>query len=80
MVVISYFCRMDNATSLTMPADIKLSFDKFREEVLADFRIACISREASLLARKEVLTASPLTRGPHLQSTPAAARVQTGGV
>lgn len=39
-----------------MPADAKLSFDKFREEVLADYRVACISREASLLARKEVLT------------------------
>jgi len=47
---------MDNATPLTMSADAKLSFDKFREEVLADYRIACISREASLLARKEVLT------------------------
>ena len=47
---------MDNATPLTMPADIKLSFDKFRDEVLGDYRIACISREASLLARKEVLT------------------------
>ena len=56
MVVISYFCHMDNATPLTMSADAKLSFDKFREEVLADYRIACISREASLLARKEVLT------------------------
>ncbi len=33
----------------------KLSFEKFREEVLNDFRIACISREASLLGRKEVL-------------------------
>jgi pyruvate/2-oxoglutarate/acetoin dehydrogenase E1 component/TPP-dependent pyruvate/acetoin dehydrogenase alpha subunit len=40
----------------TMPADSKLSFDKFREEVLNDYRIACISREASLLGRKEVLT------------------------
>jgi len=39
-----------------MPAEAKLSFDKFREEVLSDYRIACISREASLLARKEVLT------------------------
>lgn len=56
MVVISYFCHMDNATSLTMQTDAKLSFDKFREEVLTDYRIACISREASLLARKEVLT------------------------
>ncbi len=34
----------------------KLSFDKFREEVLLDFRIVCESREASLLGRKEVLT------------------------
>lgn len=29
---------------------------KFKEEALEDFRIACISREASLLGRKEVLT------------------------
>ncbi len=34
----------------------KLSFDKFRNEVLNDYRVACISREASLLGRKEVLT------------------------
>src|SRR6201991_1732536 len=34
----------------------KLSFDHFRNEVLKDFRICCISREASLLGRKEVLT------------------------
>src|SRR6476661_6147868 len=34
----------------------KLSFDSFREEVLQDYRWVCISREASLLGRKEVLT------------------------
>lgn len=34
----------------------KLSFERFREEVLHDFKIACISRETSLLGRKEVLT------------------------
>ena len=34
----------------------KLSFDKFREEVLKDYQSACESREASLLGRKEVLT------------------------
>src|SRR5690349_1119737 len=56
MVVISYFCLIDNTTPLTMPADIKLSFDKFRDDVLRDYRVACISREASLLGRKEVLT------------------------
>lgn len=34
----------------------QLSFDHFRNEVLQDYRMACISREASLLGRKEVLT------------------------
>src|ERR1700743_3743291 len=42
------------------PGDVldheKLCFDKFREEVLKDYRSACESREASLLGRKEVLT------------------------
>lgn len=43
-----------------IPNDIlseeKLSFDRFREEVLNDYRLACESRETSLLGRKEVLT------------------------
>ena len=39
-----------------MPAHEKLSFDKFRGEVLNDYKIVCISREVSLLGRKEVLT------------------------
>lgn len=39
-----------------MLSDEKLSFDRFREEVLNDYRICCESREASLLGRKEVLT------------------------
>ena len=34
----------------------QLSFDNFRREVIEDYRLACISREASLLGRKEVLT------------------------
>src|SRR4249919_458969 len=34
----------------------KLSFDRFRNEVLKDYRVACESRETSLLGRKEVLT------------------------
>jgi pyruvate/2-oxoglutarate/acetoin dehydrogenase E1 component/TPP-dependent pyruvate/acetoin dehydrogenase alpha subunit len=33
-----------------------LSFDKFREEVLGDYRWVSLSREVSLLGRKEVLT------------------------
>jgi len=46
---------MESANPSTLAAE-KLSFDKFRDEVLNDYRIACISREASLLGRKEVLT------------------------
>lgn len=34
----------------------KLSFEAFRDEVLKDYKLACESREASLLGRKEVLT------------------------
>ncbi len=34
----------------------KLSFDNFRNAVLTDYKIACESRETSLLGRREVLT------------------------
>lgn len=34
----------------------ELDFQTFKTEVLNDYRLACISREASLLGRKEVLT------------------------
>jgi len=34
----------------------KLSFDEFKKEVLKDFRIALLSRECSILGRREVLT------------------------
>ncbi|HYE53491.1 MAG TPA: thiamine pyrophosphate-dependent enzyme [Chitinophagaceae bacterium] len=37
-------------------ASQKLSFDRFREEVLKDYQVVCESRETSLLGRKEVLT------------------------
>ncbi len=47
---------MDNPSPDTIADTSQLSFDKFREEVLADFRITCISREISLLGRKEVLS------------------------
>ena len=39
-----------------MNMDSRLSFEEFRKEVLNDYRLACESREVSLLARKEVLT------------------------
>jgi len=47
---------MENANPEILTDEGKLSFDKFREEVLSDYRMACISRETSLLGRKEVLT------------------------
>ncbi len=47
---------MENTNPDILTQEGKLSFDRFREEVLSDFRIACISREASLLGRKEVLS------------------------
>jgi Pyruvate/2-oxoglutarate dehydrogenase complex, dehydrogenase (E1) component, eukaryotic type, beta subunit len=42
----------------TIEADVqgKLSFDRFRQEVLTDYRHVWQSRETSLLGRKEVLT------------------------
>ncbi|MBO9684124.1 MAG: transketolase [Flavisolibacter sp.] len=46
---------MENSFETTRSLE-NLSFERFREEVLADYRWACISREASLLGRKEVLT------------------------
>ncbi|MFY7651569.1 MAG: hypothetical protein ACOVQE_02650, partial [Chitinophagaceae bacterium] len=33
-----------------------LSYDGFRNEVLNDYKVALLSREASLLGRREVLT------------------------
>ncbi len=34
----------------------KLDFDTFKNQVLEDYKLACISREASLLGRREVLS------------------------
>jgi len=47
---------MDTTNYTDTAFDEKLSFDNFKSEVLRDYRIACESREASLLGRKEVLT------------------------
>jgi 2-oxoisovalerate dehydrogenase E1 component len=54
-----YFCSlkqtiMPKVESVSLVQD--LSFEDFRKEILNDFRIASISREASILGRKEVLT------------------------
>ena len=47
---------MENVANTDSLAYEKVSFDRFRAEVLKDYRLACESREASLLGRKEVLT------------------------
>ncbi len=47
---------MDTVNTNDTALQEKLSFDHFRNEVLKDYRIACESRETSLMGRKEVLT------------------------
>lgn len=47
---------MENTLETHQHSLDQLSFDSFRNEVLQDYRWVCISREASLLGRKEVLT------------------------
>ncbi|MCC7379186.1 MAG: transketolase [Chitinophagaceae bacterium] len=47
---------MDTNNNKDAALQNKLSFENFRNEVLKDYEIACQSRQASLLARKEVLT------------------------
>jgi pyruvate/2-oxoglutarate/acetoin dehydrogenase E1 component/TPP-dependent pyruvate/acetoin dehydrogenase alpha subunit len=47
---------METTLDIDNTAAENLSFDKFRMEVLNDYRYACVSRETSLLGRKEVLT------------------------
>ena len=39
-----------------MKEESQLSFDRFRETVLEDYRTVCMSRETSLIGRKEVLS------------------------
>jgi len=47
---------MDTVNTNDTALQEKLSFDHFRNEVLEDYRIACISRQTSLMGRREVLT------------------------
>lgn len=54
-MLVPYFCCMELSTN-ELQLNEKLSFERFREEVLNDYAHACLSREASLLGRKEVLT------------------------
>jgi pyruvate/2-oxoglutarate/acetoin dehydrogenase E1 component/TPP-dependent pyruvate/acetoin dehydrogenase alpha subunit len=47
---------MESYLSNDMLAMEQLSYEAFRKEVINDYRIACESRQVSLLGRKEVLT------------------------
>src|SRR6187549_3085085 len=47
---------MENLNPEIITDSGQLSFEKFRDEVLHDYRIAFESRETSFLGRKEVLT------------------------
>lgn len=44
------------STSSPETTTVEMDFEAFKNEVLADYKLACESREASLLGRKEVLT------------------------
>ncbi len=47
---------MENSFDALQPSMDQLSFDNFRLAILDDYRWVCISRETSLMGRKEVLT------------------------
>ena len=47
---------MENSFDALQPSMDQLSFDNFRQAILEDYRWVCISRETSLMGRKEVLT------------------------
>jgi pyruvate/2-oxoglutarate/acetoin dehydrogenase E1 component/TPP-dependent pyruvate/acetoin dehydrogenase alpha subunit len=51
----NYICYMERTTAAAAPTEI-LSFDRFRNEVLKDYRTAMLSRQVSLMGRREVLT------------------------
>ena len=44
------------ASHTPQEVDTAVDFQTFRDQVLNDYRLACLSRESSLLGRKEVLT------------------------
>ena len=44
------------SSTKTSPAEGSITLDELKEEILRDYTLVCLSREASLLGRKEVLT------------------------
>ena len=55
-IFVATYNYMDTLNNMDAASAEKLSFDTFRNEVLKDYGYACLSREVSLLGRKEVLT------------------------
>lgn len=55
IIVSATFVSMETSIAANRAAEV-LSFDNFRNEVMKDYRLARISREASLQGRREVLT------------------------
>ena len=47
---------MENATIAKESDNINLSKEEFKKTILADYKLANVSRETSLLGRREVLT------------------------
>ena len=55
MLFAPYFCYMESTLDAVLTPEM-LSFEAFKKSVLEDYRIALMSREVSLLGRREVLT------------------------
>ncbi len=56
---ISIFATLQNiamAKEINIEPETQMDFNTFKDTILADYQLACLSREASLLGRREVLT------------------------
>lgn len=56
MVRAPYFCYMESNVETVSNDMLMLTFEAFKQSVVQDYRIALVSREVSLLGRREVLT------------------------
>jgi len=55
--ILIFVCNQQKmAKDKSIPATEQLDFHSFKQQVIQDYQLACESREASLLGRKEVLT------------------------
>ena len=56
MLLARYFCCMESNVESVSNDMLMLTFEAFKQSVIQDYRIALVSREVSLLGRREVLT------------------------